>query len=86
MYYRGVVSQAKAMIVHIPVAAPGFTLEIIKPADNYPSFWDELLKQYNNFFHHFGVSVGNQFDSIRLQLEKMGFLTTQIGQGCVIRP
>jgi hypothetical protein len=83
MYYRGVLSPARAMLVHIPIAAPGFTLEIIQPYDSYPSFWDELLKQNNNFFHHFGVNVGPAFASIRTQLDKMGFLTVQIGQGYV---
>lgn len=78
--YRGQPTLARAILAFIPITSDDFKWEVIQPADDYPSFWSELLKEYGSFFHHYGITVDN-IDETRTVLENMGFPTVQCGQG-----
>jgi len=80
-YYRGQPTKANCLLTQIPVTtAPGFHWEVLEPANEYPSFWRELLTENGNFFHHFGVLVP-EMDSARAKVAAAGYEMVQIGQG-----
>lgn len=82
VWYRGVNTTARALLVHTPLGPPGWTLEIIQPFDTQPSFWAELLRDLGPVIQHFGVVLAKgTMDATRAVFEAAGFPTIQMGQG-----
>jgi len=81
-YFKGVPTDARSILVHVPIGKPGSGVawEILQPADDYPSFWRQLLEENGDFLHHVGVNVVD-IDSTRASLEALGYKTVQAGQG-----
>eukprot|EP01111_Echinosteliopsis_oligospora_P016161 TRINITY_DN6606_c0_g1_i1.p1 TRINITY_DN6606_c0_g1~~TRINITY_DN6606_c0_g1_i1.p1 ORF type:complete len:187 (+),score=33.55 TRINITY_DN6606_c0_g1_i1:297-857(+) len=79
-YYNGLPTEAQALLTKVPVGDGKFTWEILQPADDYPSFWRQILEETGDSFHHIGLTV-DEMDSARAGLEALGYPTIQIGQG-----
>ena len=83
LWYRGMNTSAKALLIHVPGGPIGFTLEIISPLDSLPSIYNELLGAQGNSVQHFGINVSPP-GSISITVDafvKQGYEIVFAGQG-----